>query len=74
MPYAIIKEKICDYPVEERIMIADAALESLNQMNPEIEAAWGEIAIKRLDELRSGMVEGVPANEVFAHAREICAK
>lgn len=53
-------------------MIADAALASLNAMDSEIEAAWGEIAIKRLDEFRFGAVDGIPAGEVLKEAREIC--
>ncbi len=72
MPYSIIREKIADYPVDERIMIADAALASLNEMDSEVEAAWGEIALKRLDEIQSGTIECIPASEVLKQAREIC--
>ena len=69
MPYSLIKEKVVNCPIEERIMIADIALSSINEINPEVELAWNKVAVKRLAELRSGKVNGVSAARVFSRAR-----
>ena len=37
--------------------------------DPEIEAAWLKEAQKRYEELRSGAVKAIPANEVIRKAR-----
>ena len=53
-------------PVEERAMVADCILRSLNPPDPVIEAKWAAVAKRRMAELRSGQAQPVPANEVFA--------
>ena len=61
-----IIEEVASLPVEERAMVADSILRSLNASNPEIDAKWAEVAQRRLAELRSGQVDAVPGEEVFA--------
>lgn len=63
-------EQIESLPVEGRVAIVDSLLRSLNQPDPAIDATWAKEAQRRLDDLRSGRVKGVPADEVFAKARE----
>jgi putative addiction module component (TIGR02574 family) len=41
---------------------------------PEVESAWADAVKKRLDDLDSGRVLGVPAAQVFARARRILAR
>ena len=53
-------------PVEERALVVDILLRSLNRSDPAVDAQWGEEAVRRLGELRSGAVEPVPGKEVFA--------
>lgn len=53
-------------PIEERAMVADCILRSLNSPEPEIERRWAAVAKRRLAELRSGESHPVPADEVFA--------
>ena len=57
-------------PVEERVMVIDSLLRSLNPPSVEIDREWAEIAKRRLAELRSGSVKPIPGNEVFAKIRE----
>jgi putative addiction module component (TIGR02574 family) len=57
-------------PVEARIVLVDKLLASLNPVDREIDAAWGAVAERRLDDLRSGRVKGIPAEEVFAETRK----
>ncbi len=52
-------------PVEERARIADSLLRSLNPPDADIDAKWAAVAKRRLAELRSGEVQGVPGSEVF---------
>lgn len=72
MPAAMMLKAMTAYPVEDRVMMADALIESLNGADPAIEAAWAAVAAKRLRELRSGKVRGVSAATVFARARRAC--
>jgi putative addiction module component (TIGR02574 family) len=61
-------EKALSLPVEERALIADSLLRSLNMPNADIDAKWTEVAKRRLRELRSGKVKPIPGDEVFARA------
>ncbi len=58
-------EEVISLPVEERAMIADSILRSLNPVSSEIDNKWIKIAKKRLEELKSGKIKAVPGNEVF---------
>jgi putative addiction module component (TIGR02574 family) len=52
-------------PVEERALVVDSLLRSLNQPESEIDNIWAKEAKQRLDELRSGRVKAIPGEEVF---------
>lgn len=64
----IIAEAEC-LPVEERIMVIDSLLRTINAPLAEVEADWARVAGRRLAELRSGEVKAVPGDEVFARIR-----
>ncbi|NTW82307.1 MAG: addiction module protein [Chlorobiaceae bacterium] len=53
-------------PVEERALVVDSLLRSLNQPESEIDKKWSVEAKRRLAELRSGQVKAIPGDEVFA--------
>jgi putative addiction module component (TIGR02574 family) len=57
-------------PVEERSVVVDSLLRSLNPPDPEIDRKWAAVAKRRLAELRSGRVKSVPGDEVFAKIRK----
>jgi putative addiction module component (TIGR02574 family) len=52
-------------PVEERAMLIDSLLRSLNPPESDIDKKWADVAKRRLAEMRSGKVKGIPGNEVF---------
>jgi len=57
-------------PVEERALVVDSLLRTLNPPDPEIDRKWAAVAKRRLEELRSGRVKPVPGDEVFAKIRQ----
>jgi putative addiction module component (TIGR02574 family) len=63
-----ILEEALSLPVEERALIADSLLRSLNMPDSGIDAKWTEVAKRRLQELRSGKVKPIPGEEVFDKA------
>ena len=58
--------EVASLPVDERAMVADSILRSLNAPDPEIDAKWAQVAQRRLAELRAGAVKPVPGEQVFA--------
>ena len=53
-------------PVEERAMVVDSILRSLNPPDSDIDRKWAAIAKQRIAELRSGEIKAVPGEEVFS--------
>jgi putative addiction module component (TIGR02574 family) len=53
-------------PVEERALVIDSLLRSLNQPESEIDKKWAGEARRRLSELRAGHVEAIPGEEIFS--------
>ena len=52
-------------PVEERVIVVNSLLRSLNTPDPAIEREWFTVAERRLEELRSGKVQAIPVDEVL---------
>jgi putative addiction module component (TIGR02574 family) len=69
----IIKEAE-SLPIEERVIIIDSLLQTINPSLAGVEAEWIRVAKRRLAELRSGKVKAVAGEEVFARIRTRFAK
>ena len=52
-------------PVEDRALVLDSLLKSLNSPETGIDAKWVSLAKQRLYQLRSGEAEVIPADKVF---------
>lgn len=52
-------------PVEERALLVDSLLKSLNQPKSELDDQWAEEARKRLSEIRSGAATPITGDDVF---------
>jgi putative addiction module component (TIGR02574 family) len=52
-------------PVDERAVVIDCLLKSLNPPESEIDKKWAEIAKQRLTELRNEKVKAISGDEVF---------
>ncbi len=53
-------------PVEERALVVDSLLRSLNPPESRIDEKWALVARKRLEDIRSGAVKTIPGEDVFA--------
>lgn len=65
-----IIQEAASLPVEERIIVVDSLLRTLNMPDPGIDREWAVVARRRLAELRSGRVKPVPGDHVFTRIRE----
>ena len=63
-------DEVLSLPVEERAVIADSLLKSLNPPDPAIDQKWIAVAKRRLQEIRAGKVQPVAGEKVFARVRE----
>jgi putative addiction module component (TIGR02574 family) len=65
-----IESKALQLPPKERARLAQRLIASLDQESDrDAEQAWLAEAERRLDELESGKVAGIPAEEVLDKAR-----
>ena len=65
-----IINEILSLPVEERALIVDSILRSLNPTQLNIDQRWLKVAKERLDELKAGKVKAIPGNDVFKGIRQ----
>lgn len=65
-----IIEEAESLPIEERVIVIDSLLKTLNPPIPEIDLEWSNVAKRRLAEFRSGDVKAVPGKDVFARIGE----
>ena len=59
-------EEVVSLPVEERAIVAESVLRSLNPPESPIDRQWAQVAERRLAEQRSGAVRPVRGEQVFA--------
>ena len=58
-------------PLRERVQLAQRLVSTIDdEVESDTEALWFAEAERRLEELRSGKVQGIPAEEAFQSARE----
>ena len=69
-PARELESKALKLPAKERARLAERLISSLDQeTDPGVQEFWLQEAERRLDELESGGVSGVPADQVFEKAR-----
>ncbi len=58
-------------PLRERVQLAQRLVSTIDgEVESDTEALWFAEAERRLEELRSGKVQGIPADEAFRSACE----
>jgi len=68
-PKELIAEAI-SLPVEERAIIVDSILRSLNSPEDTLDRQWIAEAERRLEEVQAGRVKAIPGDQVFARIRK----
>lgn len=63
-----LEAEVLNLPSHERARLAEVLIASLDEED-EIGQAWIDEAERRYEELHSGKVKGIPAEEVFARVR-----
>lgn len=58
-------------PPEERVRLAEELLATVQEVDPEVEAAWDEEIRRRIAEIESRKAKLIPAEEVFAEVRRL---
>ena len=62
-------------PYGERAELIDQLIaDTAKNIDPKIEKAWGNTAMRRLAEIESGQAKLVPGEEVMARARKIIGR
>lgn len=65
-----IIDQVESLPVEERALVVDALLQTLNRTDLNVDLKWAEVARCRLEDLRSGRVKSLPGHEVLKRAQK----
>jgi len=60
-----ILQKALSLKPEERFLIIEGLLKSLDEPDLKIEEIWAEEAEKRLEAYRNGNLKGIPMEEIF---------
>ncbi|MBE9564200.1 MAG: addiction module protein [Proteobacteria bacterium] len=58
-------DEVVSLPVEERTLLVDTLLQSLNRPESEIDRQWAVEAQKRLTDIRSGSVQAISGKKIF---------
>jgi putative addiction module component (TIGR02574 family) len=69
-----IVEETRHWPPERVGELVGRLTEDLHTSDPETEAAWKTEIDRRIEEIQSGKVKGIPAEEVSARIRKILAR
>ena len=74
MPMTVeqIEAEVLKLPEQARAELLGRLMRSLadtSALDPEVAEAWVQEAIRRDEEMESGVVTGIPAEEVFAELR-----
>ena len=70
-----ITEEAMKLPADSKALLADKLVESLESEDPdEIQRLWAAEAIRRRDEVRSGLVQPVPGEEDLEEVRRLVGR
>ena len=65
---AAMIDEVRSYPIEDRVVLADAILQTINPVDPEVERKWIAVAQRRRGDFLLGKVKPVASEDVFAEA------
>lgn len=72
MTIRALEKEVLDLPPKSRIRFAEKIIESVGDFtSKEVETAWADETERRVKEIESGKVKGIPAARVMAKARHV---
>ena len=70
-----LTQEVLSLPRASRELLAEQLVESLEfDIDPTVQTAWKAEAKKRLEEIRSGAVQGIPGEDALARVRQIAGQ
>jgi len=69
-----IVEETRHWPPEKVGELVERLSEDLHTSDPEIEAAWQNEIARRVEEIQSGKIQGIPGEDVSARVRKIVGR
>ena len=70
MTIRALEKEVLDLPPRSRVRFAEKIIESVDDFtSPDVEAAWSAEIGRRVKEIESGKVKGIPATQALAKAR-----
>jgi putative addiction module component (TIGR02574 family) len=60
-----ILEQALKLKPDEKFMVVEGLIKSLDEPDTSLDAIWAEEAEKRLKAYRAGVLEGIPMDEIF---------
>jgi putative addiction module component (TIGR02574 family) len=66
-----LSRKALSLSPEERVRLAEELLATVQEIDPEVEAAWDEEIKRRMAEIDDGTVKLTAAEDVFAELRRL---
>jgi hypothetical protein len=70
-----LADEAMNRPAGSRAELAERMVESLDVSdNEEVQRAWAEEAIRRRDEVRSGLVQPIPGEQVLDQVRRLVGR
>jgi putative addiction module component (TIGR02574 family) len=69
-----ILEETRHWPPEKVGELVGRLTGDLHASDPETDAAWKSEIDRRIDEIQTGKVQGIPAEEVFAKAKRLLGR
>ena len=70
-----LEKEVMQLPAASRALLADKLVESLDSAElDELQKEWSAEAVRRRDEVRSGSVRPIPAEEVLNEIRRIVGR
>lgn len=64
-----IERQVMSLSLEDRAVLVDSLLRSLNLPESDFDKQWAALAQKRIAELRSGKVKAIPGEKVIERVR-----
>jgi putative addiction module component (TIGR02574 family) len=70
MTLRVLEKEILELPPRSRVLLAERLIESIEDYaDPKLKAAWEDEIGRRVNEIKSGREQGIPAGEVMKTAR-----